>query len=408
MSVRLLAALALIMFTTAPVYAQSPDTDAMIEASNIVGTLVGVEGDVSLMPADAEPQPLKLNDPVHMNDVIETGAGARAFVLLIDNTEITLGENAQLTIDEYIFDEESTSANKGRYSILRGAFLYTSGLVAKKENPDVRVNTPYGSVGIRGTTFWGGEIDDSYGILVTDGMVSVQTERGRINVDKGQGTSLRAKTSIPSRAATWSQEKVDRAVQTIALKDADGVRARVAAVADKQQDTRLKHKEYINQQQLKKQDAPRMPIKRIDNAPLPPVEKKTWIGDVPKSVQETARPAAVKPVNTKPVVLDDVAPETETEPLKAPVDDDLNKPFKPEPKASQTSPEPLLKAAPTNTPPDPVVKPESALEDKDASAVPPVELPAMGENEAHTNELREQQDIQRRQDAARSKAAGAL
>ncbi len=399
MALRLFFALALMMLA-APAYAQTsavktetvpvetvaettPAPAPVIEASNIVGTLMEAEGSVSLLVAGAESKALKTNDPIRMNDVIETGAGARAFILLIDDTELTLGENAQLTIDEYIFDEEDTSANKGRYSVLRGAFLYTSGLLAKKENPDVVVNTPHGSIGIRGTTFWGGDIDGEYGVLVTEGRVSVQTERGRIFVDKGKGTSLRAKTSIPSRPEVWATEKTDRAVQTIAIKNAAGLRERVGKRMDAQKEARQKYRQFMKQRQQEKGLGvdPRAPVKRIDYAPRP-LEQKTPQKGMPKKADVT--------------------------------NESLNKPF-----VKETKVEPLLGAKPTNShAPIPAPAPAAAAtataqtpktaapaadllkpidEKATTSGAPKVDLPALGENEAQTNELREQQHIQRRQ-----------
>lgn len=419
MPVRLFAVLALIAFAVMPAYAQTTETtttvvppaETAVEESNVVGTLLGVEGTVSLVKPDAEPQPLKLNDPVHMNDVIETGAGARAFVLLIDDTELTLGENAQLTIDEYVFDEENTAANKGRYSILRGAFLYTSGLVAKKENPDVTVNTPYGAIGIRGTSFWGGDIDGEYGVLVTDGRVSVQTERGRIFVEKGQGTSLRAKTSIPARAAVWPEEKIGRAVQTIAIKDAAGIRERIGKHAEMQKEARLKHKKFLQRHHNIKAD-PRTPIRRIDNAPRKP-EKPEGTPAIPSAPKKAEVNTPAIPGSAKTPALDD-GPAV----VRPPIDDNLNKPFSEETvKTPSRNVEPLLKAAPTNTPPA-AATPDKGAAITPETRVPRVDLPALGQNEAHTNELKERQHIQRRQPVVRrpaaprsgsgSRAAGAL
>ena len=360
MSLRLI--LALMILVAAPAYAQTetplaPPATAQIvtvEASDVVGTVLEAEGTVSLMIAGAEPKALKINDAIHMNDVIETGASSRAFVQLIDDTELTLGENAQMTIDEYVFDEENTAGNKGRYSIPRGAFLYTSGLIAKTENPDVTVNTPYGAIGIRGTTFWGGDIDGEYGVLVTEGRVSVQTERGRIFVDKGQGTSLRARTSIPSRPAVWGDEKTGRAVQTIALKNAAGVRERVGKRIEAQKESRLKYREFQKTRLQQKNIGiiPGAPLKRIDNAPRSPEQK------LPQR--------------------------------KAEGNERLNRPFTNE---TRTKTEPLLNAPSTNAA---AATPDIQQPIDNKSAVPKVDLPALGTNEAHTNELREQQDIQRR------------
>ncbi len=417
MPLRLFMALALVTFAVLPAQAQTTaaPAPATINETNIVGTVMGAEGPVNLIVPNAPPRALKINDAVHMNDVIETGLSARAFILLIDDTELTLGENAQLTIDEYIFDEEDTAANKGRYSVLRGAFLYTSGLIAKKENPDVEINTPYGAIGIRGTSFWGGDIDGEYGVLVTEGRVSVQTERGRIYIDKGQGTSLRAKTSIPSRAAVWSEDKVGRAVKTIALQDAQGVRQRVGQHAEAQKAARVKFRENLHKHRNMQQPgtAPRAPVKRIDNRPRPESQKE---GAVKQLIE---KPATNKIAAPPPAVVRGL----EDTPAPA-IANDLKKPS---PSAPRKMPaeniSPLLKAAPTNAAPAPATTPQldkqleelkKEVKEKGASAAPAVDLPSMGNNEAHSNEMREQQHLQRRQPvmqrpaAPRSKAAGAL
>ncbi len=278
----LLAALTLTLFTgltahaqTAPAPSHAAITSTTAETV-AVGTLIGREGNVAVMTPGGEAHPLSNNAPIHMHDVIETGPQSRALIVLIDNTEITLGENAQLTIDEYIFAEDNAAANKARYSILRGAFLYASGLVAKKDVPDVSVNTPYANIGIRGTSFWGGEIDGAYGVLVTDGQVSVQSGRGRISVDKGTGTSLAAKTDVPTRAIAWEQEKVDRAVATITMKDNEALRTRITENADTQKAQREAYKTYLAKslEERKLLKDTRTPSTRIDNVPTPTPEKQ--------------------------------------------------------------------------------------------------------------------------------------
>lgn len=420
MPLRLFIALALATFAVLPAQAQTQATvtttaaaPATVSEEAVVGTVMEAEGAVNLIVPNAPPRTLKVNDVVHMNDVIETGLSARAFILLIDDTELTLGENAQLTIDEYVFDEEDTAANKGRYSILRGAFLYTSGLVAKKENPDVEINTPYGAIGIRGTSFWGGDIDGEYGVLVTEGRVSVQTERGRIYVDKGQGTSLRAKTSIPARAAVWSEEKVGRAVKTIALQDANGVRQRVEKHADKQKAARVNFKENLRKRQNMQQPgtAPHAPVKRIDNRPHLDGQKE---GAVKQLIEKPATNKVAAPAPAVVRGLEDTPPPAIT--------DDLNKPIQSAPlKMPAENVSPLLKTAPTNAAPKTIPQLDRQLKElnkevkeKGASAAPAVDLPSMGNNEAHSKELQERQHLQRRQPvmqrpaAPRSKAAGAL
>lgn len=220
-----------------------------------IGTIIEVEGTGTLQSdigsianaATVTLSPAKSDFPVFLNDVIETGPDSKAHILFIDDTELTLGENARLEIDEYIFDPDNMDSNAGRFSITRGAFLFVSGLITKISKPDVQVNTAYGTIGIRGTAFWGGQMDDEYGILVQDGEITVQNERGRINVGKGQGTSLRSRSSMPARPKTWSPDKIQRAQNKIALQRKAAVMRRVAEKKEMHNVLRAKYKENMKQ-----------------------------------------------------------------------------------------------------------------------------------------------------------------
>lgn len=205
-----------------PLTAHAADTGEQI------ATVVGLEGTATITHATGGSEAAALDSAIALNDIIETAAGTKATVQFIDGTEIVVSENTQLTADEFVFDPENTAANKADYSILRGTFLYTSGLVAKKENPDVHVNTPYGSIGIRGTQFWGGPIDGSYGVLVNDGEVTVKNASGVANLVKGTGTTLVSLRQGPSTVKPWGEDKIKRAVATITMRDPQAVRDRIA------------------------------------------------------------------------------------------------------------------------------------------------------------------------------------
>lgn len=213
---------------------------AHAEDNAVVGTVQEVEGTATVAGA-----PAAVGTPVHAHDALETGPDARLFVLLIDDTELTLSQNAKMKVDEYVFDDTDTADNKARYTVLQGAFLYASGLIAHKDNPDVEVSTPGGTIGIRGTKFWGGDIDKAYGILVTEGQVSVRNWGGAQVVDAGQGVELRdGLRGAPEKPHAWKQPKIDRAVATVTLKD-PGLAARIAAMRGRQLEMRAKYRAFI-------------------------------------------------------------------------------------------------------------------------------------------------------------------
>jgi hypothetical protein len=73
-------------------------------------------------------------------------------IVFVDNTDFTVGQNANLTIDEYVYDPNSHAGNS-QFGILRGAFVYTSGLIGHTDPDNKHVKTAYGSIGVRGTEF---------------------------------------------------------------------------------------------------------------------------------------------------------------------------------------------------------------------------------------------------------------
>ena len=132
-----------------PVVSQaSPSTPA--------GNVMSLEGTASVIRSGSgTPVPLKVGDTISTNDTILTGPQSRAYILFSDNTQLTIGENAKLLVDDYVYDPSGNGPNSSRYSILEGAFQYVSGLIAKRDSENVNIDTPVGSLGIRGTEFIG-------------------------------------------------------------------------------------------------------------------------------------------------------------------------------------------------------------------------------------------------------------
>ena len=220
-------------------------TSAAFADEGVIGTILEVEGNATVTPSSGGKFSAAMVDtPVHLNDVIQTSAAARVFILFIDDTKLTLGENAKLKIDNYIFDPENNNNNKALYSI-QGAFQYISGLIGKKENPDVNIDTPVGSIGIRGTDFWAGNLDGQYGVAVNEGRVALKTEAGEEVVNKGEGTSVRNGHSVPEHARVWSRERFQRVSTTVRLRRQAMVWQRIKSMQSRQKILRIRYKNYM-------------------------------------------------------------------------------------------------------------------------------------------------------------------
>jgi hypothetical protein len=82
------------------------------------------------------------------------------------------------------------------------------------------VTTAVATLGIRGTEFWGGPIDDqALGVFLVQGAVSVSNATGeQILRQPGQGTNIATPGSAPGPVTIWPQDKVNRAVATVTFR----------------------------------------------------------------------------------------------------------------------------------------------------------------------------------------------
>ena len=186
-------------------------------AQDAIGTVSRIQGEASGTRNGAI-RTLGLNSSVFLNEVLSTAQTARLEVTFTDNTRLTLGEKAKLTLDTYVFD---SAAGNGTIKFgLVGAFRFVSGQVSKLASADVSVTTPVAAVGIRGTEFWGGPIDDqALGVFLIEGAVSVSNAAGQQILSlPGQGTNIAAPGAAPGPVTIWPPDKVNRALATMTFR----------------------------------------------------------------------------------------------------------------------------------------------------------------------------------------------
>jgi hypothetical protein len=154
---------------------------------------------------------------LHMQDELRTGANARLKVTLRDGTVLTLGENAVVVIDRYVFDPDR-GVGEALLTTTEGAFRFVTGRIKQLKDKTITVSTPVAQLGVRGTEFWGGPIDKTYGVLLLDGEITVSNQAGSVTLSTpGQGTDLASAGDAPATPFAWSAERIARAVATVAL-----------------------------------------------------------------------------------------------------------------------------------------------------------------------------------------------
>jgi hypothetical protein len=117
-----------------------------------IGAVDKVQAHVDATQA-GETRALTIKPAVYFRDRCHSGAGARPQATLKDGTQLTLGENATLVVDEFIYDPSRSRAEL-TIRVVKGAFLYVGGLIDKETDANVRIRTPVAALGIRGTTVW--------------------------------------------------------------------------------------------------------------------------------------------------------------------------------------------------------------------------------------------------------------
>jgi hypothetical protein len=156
---------------------------------------------------------LSADDPVHLDEAIATGDGARLELALDDASVLTIGENATLTLDAFVYN----AGGENRLALsVAGAFRLVSGALLPGAARQASVTTPFAVIGVRGTDFWGGPIDGGFGVFLFEGAVSVSNAGTTVDLtEAGQGVSFDNAAAAPGPITVWPQDKVARAVATV-------------------------------------------------------------------------------------------------------------------------------------------------------------------------------------------------
>lgn len=112
-----------------------------------VGVTSGADGDPLGKPPNANERVLRIGIDVQANELVTTNANDRAHLVFLDGSALTVGPNAQLTIDKFVYDP---STQKGELAISagKGVLRLVGGKISK--NTPVVITTPAATIGIRG------------------------------------------------------------------------------------------------------------------------------------------------------------------------------------------------------------------------------------------------------------------
>src|SRR6478752_1938170 len=112
-----------------------------------IGVTSATDGDPLGKPPTENERVMRIGIDVQANEVVTTKANDRAHLVFLDGTSITIGPNARMTLDKFVYDPDT---KKGELALTAttGVFRIVGGKISKTNA--ITVTTPSSTIGIRG------------------------------------------------------------------------------------------------------------------------------------------------------------------------------------------------------------------------------------------------------------------
>ena len=131
-----------------PTAPAQPDATAQPAADEPIGNVATLTGRATVTRNNTA-TPLKLQDDIFLNDVLQTSANSTLGVTFNDATTFNLTANASIAVDNYVY-ESGGKQNAALFDIAKGTVAFVAAEVA--HTGDMKISTPTATLGIRGTT----------------------------------------------------------------------------------------------------------------------------------------------------------------------------------------------------------------------------------------------------------------
>jgi len=183
--------------------------------------------------AGAPARKLAAGDAVFAGERIRTGAETILQIEFTDSARFTLGPNAEFEVSRYSFAAGGPGEESFQSRVIKGAFRFVTGLIARKEKKNMQVGVIVATIGIRGTQVEGevterqekdGKTVDAsarVALLEPEGApretaIVVENKFGSVVVDKpGYGTEIPDEKSPPSPVRRMQLRTIDNLQRAI-------------------------------------------------------------------------------------------------------------------------------------------------------------------------------------------------
>ncbi|MCK9389133.1 MAG: FecR domain-containing protein [Sulfuritalea sp.] len=160
---------------------------------------------------DGMTTPLAAGMELNSGDVLRTGQGARAYVVLAEGSRVKLGEATRFTF--HTRSLQPARSFRGALDVLAGAFRFTTAKLKKASSRDVTLRVGTVTIGIRGTDLWGSTGDEGDMVALLEGRIEI-ARAGRITemaqpmtyYDAPRGRAARVKVLEPPVFRTLTRQ----------------------------------------------------------------------------------------------------------------------------------------------------------------------------------------------------------
>lgn len=177
-------------------------------APQVIGITAAVINDVRIRAsAAAKPLPAAIRQRVALGNQVQTGAASRLQLQLLDRSAFTVGANARLTIDRFVYDPAGSSMT---VTVAKGAFRFMSGRPGARGSS---ITTPVASIGIRGTILDG--VVGPLAVEIASGErgigqdVEADPEKATLVILRGPGAGREGNATIGALSVTAAGTTVD-------------------------------------------------------------------------------------------------------------------------------------------------------------------------------------------------------
>ncbi len=171
--------------------------------------------------------PLGIGDQLSDGDTVVTGKDARVVLNLADGSQLKLGENARFEVAELQSPKQEGGILSGVMNVLKGAFRFTTGLIGKRYQRDLKIRVSTATIGIRGTDVWGKAEDTRDFVLLLEGSIAIERNGETVEMSDPMTLYMAPKNqpvqplqgASSQQIAVWSEETEPQAGKGVRRED---------------------------------------------------------------------------------------------------------------------------------------------------------------------------------------------